>query len=609
MNGKDILLGLKYVGDDLIEKAEYGQFSTRAEKTEKKGNSRRSIRRPLLIAALIATMLLLVGCAVVYVLRMQDVKIGEATETRDYRLVDGTYVEDPHEVNQNVLTLAGLKGTKAYQACADFFAFKEEYTQNMEAMMNNGTLPEDFFENDTYGKAMNAKASELAEQYGLKPEGEYLNFRTTKNMCDALGIERFVKESEEISTGVAGGSCYNTGNFYLYFDFDFPEERNYEVLHTSGYLRWNRTDCFSQDYVALVDTGDWVERNYTTASGSNVLILQSPTQETGYILCDRGDALMSLSLSVNIEILSEDHGVVTAEYQHMTDRQIELVADAIDFAIQPKIPTQADVDAQTEIPQEATQNGYTLQLKSVETDGYVARILLGVTAPEGTVLPTEGNLIFANQWGDLTPTSGSVSDSGGTIETIDDGDGRDNTIDLLLVTDCTMADGSAPFSAGTTWNLYLVDIIYSNWDAANSHLVKDILAEGEWQFSITFDETNGDYREMELLASPMTLKACIGWREDGTDALEAFTVTSFKLRKFSSSLQWDLIPDYHGTKDFGASADFYGWSDQSGYHSACVAMKDGAKIDLPIRNKVVDLDQVDYVLLPDGTKLSATNTQ
>ena len=137
----------------------------------------------------------------------------------------------------------------------------------------------------------------------------------------------------------------------------------------------------------------------------------------------------------------------------------------------------------------------------------------------------------------------------------------------------------------------------------------DFLAEGEWQFSITFDEINGDYREMEPLESPTTLKACIGWSEDGTDALEAFTVTSFKLRKFSSSLQWDLIPDYHGTKNFGAFADFYGWADQSGYHSACVVMKDGAKIDLPIRNKVVDLDQVDYVLLPDGTKLPATNTQ
>ena len=33
MNGKDIFLGLKYVGDDLIEKAEYGQFPTKAEMT------------------------------------------------------------------------------------------------------------------------------------------------------------------------------------------------------------------------------------------------------------------------------------------------------------------------------------------------------------------------------------------------------------------------------------------------------------------------------------------------------------------------------------------------------------------------------------------------
>ena len=74
MNGKDILLGLKYVGDDLIEKAEYGQFPARAGNTEKKGTSRRSIRRPLLIAAIIAVMLLLVGCAVVYVLSLSELK-------------------------------------------------------------------------------------------------------------------------------------------------------------------------------------------------------------------------------------------------------------------------------------------------------------------------------------------------------------------------------------------------------------------------------------------------------------------------------------------------------------------------------------------------------
>lgn len=34
----------------------------------------------------------------------------------------------------------------------------------------------------------------------------------------------------------------------------------------------------------------------------------------------------------------------------MTDRQLELAADAIDFAIQPRIPTQADVEAQAAFP-------------------------------------------------------------------------------------------------------------------------------------------------------------------------------------------------------------------------------------------------------------------
>ena len=80
-----------------------------------------------------------------------------------------------------------------------------------------------------------------------------------------------------------------------------------------------------------------------------VLLLRSPSQERGYILCNRGEALMTLQLNVNPEYYSEDGGVVCVERKPMTDRQLELVADAIDFAIQPGIPTQADVEAQAAI--------------------------------------------------------------------------------------------------------------------------------------------------------------------------------------------------------------------------------------------------------------------
>lgn len=62
MNGKDILIGLKYVGSDLVEEAEYGQFLISGEAH---GKMPRRIPRPVLVAAMIGLLLLLVGCAAV----------------------------------------------------------------------------------------------------------------------------------------------------------------------------------------------------------------------------------------------------------------------------------------------------------------------------------------------------------------------------------------------------------------------------------------------------------------------------------------------------------------------------------------------------------------
>lgn len=398
----------------------------------------------------------------------------------------------------------------------------------------------------------------------------------------------FARSEQAISETDRKCGCYDSGNFWLDMGFTFPEDQGYEVVYTPGVLRWNRLDSFSCDYVTLVDSGDWVERNYITAAGSTVLILQSPSQELGYILCDRGEALTSLQLNVNIELLSEDGGVVSAEYQHMTDRQIEMVADSIDFSVQPKLPTQADVDAQPEISQEATQNGYTVQLKSVETDGYVVRILLGITAPEGTALP---DIQFSNWYSALTPTSGAVSGGRGTNRIMDDGDGKDNTADCLLIDIPIMADGSMPFTPGSTWEAHLVDIVHSGWDSVNNRSYNDTLAAGEWLFSIHFDEQNGDYRELELLSQPVSAQASTGWRADGTDVSETFRITSVKVRSMSIRL----------TSDAGENADFL----YSGGNSSCAVMQDGSRIEILNSEFVepIDLEKLDYILLADGTRL------
>ncbi len=587
MNGKNMLFGLQYIGDDLVENAEFGHFSV---DTGKNGKPRRTIRRPLLAAALIGAALLLVGCAVAYVLNLQKIKISAGTEQRDYSLVDGVYVKDPHTVNTTTLTLAGLEGSDAYKACADFYVFKEEYTADGEKRAENGTLPEDYWE--TYSDVMDAKARELAEKYGLKPEGNLLKFRTNRNLCDALDVERFDRSNPDISVNINGGGCYDTGNFWLNMDFVFPEDKGYEVLRSPGTLAWNRKDCFSRDYLTITDSGDWIEKNYTTASGSQVLILHSPSQETGLVLCDRGEALMALVFNANIEHLSEeDYGVFSSEFVRMTDRQLELVADAIDFSVQPRILTQADVDAQSAVPQEATQNGYTLTLKGVETDGYVARILLSLAAPEGTVFPTDGNLIFAEDT--LVDENGVEAMGAFSIESVDDGDGKSNTADLLLIRNRATEGGSAPFTAGTTWNLYLVDIVYSAWNA-ESGIIRDTLAEGEWMIPISFDDENGDYRELELVSDPITMEASVGWYTTGKDAVESFRVTSVKLRSQSISLTADV-----GEKTY---ADFFAFNGSGTY----VVMQDGTQVEVMNQafGQPIDPEQADYVLFADGTKLT-----
>ena len=574
MNGQEIFLGLSYISRKYIEEAETETVSGGAGKAHR-------IRRPFLLAAVIALALLLVGCAAVYVLKMEHVKISSGTDQRDYSLVDGVYVKDPHTVDTTTLSMAGLKGSNAYKACADFYAYETELRASASA---SGDWT-------GYDDAINAKAQELAEQYGLKPEGQPLTFRTTRNLCDALGVERFVRNSQDVSIDVDQGFCRDSGNFFVLLRFAFPEDQGYEVTYTSGALYWNRQDTFSREYFTLEDRGDWVERNYTTSAGNTVLILTSPSQERGYIICDRGDALMTVWLDVNPELLSEDAGVVSAEYLHMTDKQLDIVADALDFAIQPNVPTQADVDAQAAPPQEATQNGYTLKLKSVETDGYVARVVVGVTAPEDVDIESlnisTGRTFFRAPGRDSNGINGDFND-------VTDDDGLANTKDLVAEFTDPFLDGLRPLELGAAWDLDITDLYVDQWRPTSR-----VLTEGDWHFSITIDESCTNYREIELLSEPITLKASTGWRADGTDCLEAFPVTSMKLRSQSISLTADTGENTY--------ADFFCFDRTI----ACVVLKDGSRVDIlnQCLEKPIDLDQADYVLLPGDTKLPVPAAQ
>lgn len=605
MNGKELLQAMDYVQGKYIEEAETAMLP----------KQRLTLLKPLLVAALIAMTMLLVGCAVVYVWKMQNIQVGEQTETKAVLAENGIDILGYEEVNQQVLTLAGLKGSPGYQAAMEWFRFKQDYDPehilHMQ-MISDGTVPdfpEEYGDYNLYSQEMKDELDRILADHGLKPAGATLEFRTLKNMCAALGVERIQKVENGVTVNVTGGGCRENGNFTLMLDFLLPEAPENEIYATWGNLRWNRKDCFSEDLIAIENTGDWKEWNYTTASGNEVLIIRADSDWRGWILCEREEAILSLELGARRDLGNNDGERSWWDYLYLTDRQMEQIADAVDFGIQPRTATQADVDNQPAPSNEATQDGYTVELKDIKTDGQIAYLTIGITAPEGKIISRttrpgyeeEPYHIITANYNSFKPVNGEYHSGSFPMNPQEDGDGLDNTQNFVIEAEATMTDGSCPFGPGSVWRLRMEDLIYTYYDKERYTAVDEVLAEGEWVFDITFGEDNGDFREIEFMQEPVTLTAETGFRMDGSSVYEDIKTTSLIIRSMSAALKYE---------DDGAP--YFTRNDRQIY----AVMKDGTRVQLQDSmggggvlyfkiEPAIDPEQIDYVLLTNGTKLMA----
>lgn len=593
MNGKDIFLGLKYVGEDLIEQAEFGAFS--------ESKHRRPVR-PLLIAALVALLLMLVGCAVVYVLNMQSMKIGNIMESQPILSENYMDITGYRDVELQVLTLAGLKGSTNYKAAKEWHEFKESYDPNGEKYQellcvgNLEEYPPDFNGLPIYTQEMRDAMDGILAKYNLLPPGEPLEFRTLKQMCTALGIEKIQTAQNNVDIRISHGYCNSNGNFYLNVQFSLPESEDLQYYDTWGNLYWCRKDCFTPEYTTIEDTNDWKEWNYTTTDGSEVLIFRSPSDWRGWIVCQRDEAQMVLQLEVRKDLMSDNH----TEYQYLTDRQIEMIADAVDFSIQPKKVSKEDVKKQLPDSPNAVQNGWNVELKDVKTDGYMVRILLGITAPANVDIThvdadDYNSPYYAIRPGNdrefFIPEVGEKNGYSWIWIPEEDGDGLDNTRNIVMTCNISMMDGSAPFADGTVWELLVEDLMHEHWNSKKNDIETIVLAEGQWNFSIRFGRENGDYTKIDLLSEPITLPTITAWDAMGKPIWETSEVSNIEVHPMSLRFLTER-----------SEIDF-GWVN--------VVMKDGRKITADPTNynagciyeasEWIDLNQVDYLLLQDGT--------
>lgn len=260
-------------------------------------------------------------------------------------------------------------------------------------------------------------------------------------------------------------------------------------------------------------------------------------------------------------------------------------------------------------------NGYSLELKSILSDGNNVYLTLGLTAPSDV---THDDLI--GLWGsDIDFYDGNKKPCfTWSMQFYDDRDGLENTADLVF------EFNPADWNNGNIWTLridslgklvhnkeYEQELLNTKYAGQENIMFTDeeaaliyqqvTLAEGPWEFE--FDLSQVDIQTLELITEPVTAQSCYGFKPDGTNVYEDVQITSFILAPLSATIKADSTT---GALDF--TSDYN--------HHVYVIMKDGSQIELCgnwgsigeqhlTAESPIVLDQVDYVLLPDGVKLMA----
>ena len=306
MNGQDLFRGMNYVNLEFIEEAE--------TVTQLKGEKKiLSLRRPVLIAAIIAMLLMLVGCAVVYVLSMQEIHIGQQQTYQDVFEYDPDTGEaiayvGQETVTEEVLTLAGIQGSRNYRAAQEWFAFKQEYDPDhsiiieLQSTKSVPEFPAEYAAYNLYTQEMKDKLDEILEKYDLKLIGKTIPFRTEELVCRALGLENILVPGSNAVMELDYAGYQECGNLNMDFGVVLPDAG----LKTQCHIFYMHKDAFTEDVISLGEMETWEEWNYTTASGDEVLIFRSPEDWRGYIFCDMPNYTVTLRYTFIHELYGND---------------------------------------------------------------------------------------------------------------------------------------------------------------------------------------------------------------------------------------------------------------------------------------------------------------
>lgn len=334
MNGKDLLIALGDISHKYYEEAENEMISNIS--------AHRRIRRPMLIAAILGLMALLVGCAVVYALRLQDMSIGKETYTQSFA-DDGRAIE-PTEKTRDIITLYGHSGDSIQQALSEWYDFLETYDPNRELADNipdHSEIPNQYeYTYGCYTRDMADKVDAIAAKYDLKLLEEWLPFQQWQSdiFFAETGIDSFLLPDSGAEITHISGMYYPPCNFDMDFDLTFDKLEG-KLWVTACYAR---KDYFPRDNPGGIDLSLYEQWDYTAPDGTALLLALS-SKGHGYIIAQPEEAMLIYSIDGNFS-----GSAYPAADEIMTKDELEAVADLFDYSIKPEILDRAAVERQLE---------------------------------------------------------------------------------------------------------------------------------------------------------------------------------------------------------------------------------------------------------------------
>lgn len=411
-------------------------------------------KRMLLIAAVVVLTLLLVGCAVVYVLSLQDMKVGEYSHyVPENQNPNDTQMETPGPI-----TIISLQGTHL-EAMAEWISFVEEYdsdhmiaveAQSIEA---TGNISEQY--SVTYGcytQEMVDKLDEIAKKHNLKLLSTKVPFtqQESSNVLQALGVGGVCYEAAQIM--YLDGYYYPEGTLEINLSYSL-NGKDWECSDNLATYRYSSKDYFDPVYGAVSDPDAYTQWDYTRKDGNKVLLAMN--KKFARIYVDLPDAFISVSM----EACEWETGGVRIP---MTKQGLEEIAELLDLTIQPQLSNEIKKTGSSPAKMDAAEYAdivadYIAKIPNPENGSYLMYDLNGDGIEE----------LLINGWGiysmqDGVPYEYMDRDKVLTIlPMMRPCEG--NNVEIYLETDGTLAEDAWYFYRAEAQTIaYIVGVTYNN---------------------------------------------------------------------------------------------------------------------------------------------------